>query len=93
MAGLGVFGAGLVVAGAAGDGGAGGGRALQGLGGGVVPAVAYVCVGRGFPAERRPSVFAVMSTAWMLPSLVSPLLASLVRTTFGWRWVFLGLIP
>lgn len=69
------------------------GRFLQGLGAGVVPAVAYVCVGRGFPAELRPRVFAVMSTAWVVPSLVSPLLASEVAERFGWRWVFLGLIP
>lgn len=69
------------------------GRFLQGLGAGVVPAVAYVCVGRGFPPELRPRVFAVMSTAWVLPSLVSPLLASEVAERVGWRWVFLGLIP
>ena len=69
------------------------GRFLQGLGAGVVPAVSYVCVGRGFPAEMRPKVFAIMSTAWVLPSLVSPLLASIVADSIGWRWVFLGLIP
>ncbi|MFN7148422.1 MAG: MFS transporter [Microthrixaceae bacterium] len=69
------------------------GRFLQGLGAGVVPAVAYVCVGRGFPAELRPRVFAVMSTAWVVPSLVSPLLASEVAERVGWRWVFLGLMP
>ncbi len=69
------------------------GRFLQGLGAGVVPAVAYVCVGRGFPAALRPRVFAVMSTAWVLPSLISPLAAAEVAETFGWRWVFLGLIP
>ena len=34
-----------------------------------------------------------MSTAWVVPSLVSPLLASVVADRFGWRWVFLGLIP
>ena len=69
------------------------GRFLQGLGAGVVPAVSYVCVGRGFPAGMRPKVFAIMSTAWVLPSLVSPLLASVVADSIGWRWVFLGLIP
>lgn len=69
------------------------GRLLQGIGAGVVPAVSYVCVGRGFPAELRPRVFAVMSTAWVVPSLVSPLLASLVADHVGWRWVFLGLVP
>jgi MFS family permease len=69
------------------------GRLLQGVGAGVVPAVAYVCVGRGFPTELRPRVFAVMSTAWVVPSLVSPLLASEIADLFGWRWVFLALIP
>jgi MFS family permease len=69
------------------------GRVLQGIGAGVVPAVAYVCVGRGFPSELRPRVFAVMSTAWVVPSLVSPLLASFVADRVGWRWVFLGLVP
>ena len=34
-----------------------------------------------------------MSTAWVVPSLVSPLLASEIADRFGWRWVFLGLIP
>lgn len=69
------------------------GRLLQGLGAGVVPAVAYVCVARGFSAGLRPRVFAVMSTAWVVPSLVSPLLAAEVAKRFGWRWVFLGLVP
>ncbi len=69
------------------------GRALQGVGAGVVPAVSYVCVGRGFPPSIHPKVFAVMSTAWIVPSLVSPLLASAVAEAVGWRWVFLGLVP
>ncbi|MEI2696988.1 MAG: MFS transporter [Microthrixaceae bacterium] len=69
------------------------GRLLQGVGAGVVPAVSYVCVGRGFPEMLRPKVFAVMSTAWVVPSLVSPLLASFVADHLGWRWVFLGLVP
>ncbi len=69
------------------------GRFLQGIGAGVVPAVAYVCVARGFAVEDRPRIFAIMSTAWVVPSLVAPLLASAVATTVGWRWVFLGLVP
>jgi len=69
------------------------GRFLQGIGAGVGPAVAYVCVARGFPPEDRPRVFAIMSTAWVVPSLVAPLVASAVAETVGWRWVFLGLVP
>lgn len=69
------------------------GRFLQGLGAGVVPAVSYVVVARGFPSEFHPRVFAAMSTAWVVPALVSPIVASYIGHHLGWRWVFLGLIP
>lgn len=69
------------------------GRVLQGYGAGAVPAVAYVCVGRGFPEERRAKVFAWMATAWVLPALIGPAVAGFVSHQVGWRWVFLGLIP
>jgi MFS family permease len=50
-------------------------------------------VARGFAAEERPRIFAIMSTAWILPSLLAPLAASAVAELVGWRWVFLGLLP
>jgi len=68
-------------------------RALQGLGAGMVPAVAYVCIGRAFDEARRPRMFAVLATAWIVPSLAGPALAPVVADRFGWRWVFAGLIP
>jgi len=69
------------------------GRALQGLGAGALPAVAFVCVGRAVPPAERPRVLAWMSSAWMIPSVAGPLLAAWVAETIGWRWVFLGLLP
>ncbi len=69
------------------------GRALQGLGAGALPAVAFVCVGRAVPAPERPRVLAWMSSAWMIPSVAGPLLAAWVAESIGWRWVFLGLLP
>ena len=41
----------------------------------------------------RPKLFAAFSAAWVLPALVGPLLAGLVTTHLGWRWVFLGMLP
>jgi MFS family permease len=70
-----------------------GGRFLQGLGGGAVPAVAYAAIGRSFPPQLRPRVFAIMSTAWVVPGLIGPGLSSVVAQAFGWRWVFAGLLP
>lgn len=69
------------------------GRVLQGYGAGTVPAVAYVCVGRAFAEDRRPRVFAWMSTAWVVPSLIGPSAAGFLGEHIGWRAVFLGLIP
>ncbi len=94
LAGLGLFAAGLVAGGtarsmpvlvAA--------RAVQGIGGGVVPATAYVVISRGYPAPSHPRMFAVLSSAWVVPGLLGPAIAAAVNAAFGWRWVFLGLLP
>src|SRR4051794_7383425 len=69
------------------------GRFLQGLGGGAVPSVAYAAIGRSFPPQLRPRVFAIMSTAWVIPGLIGPGVSSVVAQAFGWRWVFAGLLP
>lgn len=69
------------------------GRLLQGLGGGAVPAVAYAAIGRSFPPQLRPRVFAIMSTAWVIPGLIGPGVSSVVAQSLGWRWVFAGLLP
>jgi MFS family permease len=69
------------------------GRALQGLGAGAVPAVAYVAIGRRLPDRVRPRMMAVLSTAWVAPGLAGPAASAAVAQLFGWRWVFLGLVP
>jgi MFS family permease len=38
-------------------------------------------------------MFAVLSTAWVVPGLIGPAVAALVAAAVGWRWVFLGLLP
>ena len=92
--GLGLFALGLVIGGTAPDMAVlVAGRAVQGLGAGVVPAIAYVAISRCYPDHVRPRMFAVLSTAWVVPGLVGPAIAALVATAVGWRWVFLGLIP
>jgi len=69
------------------------GRGLQGVGAGAIPAVAYVSIGRSYPEGLQPRVFAVLSTAWVVPGLGGPVLSALVAEQVGWRWVFLGLLP
>jgi MFS family permease len=94
LAGLTLFGIGLLVGGLAPSMAMlVGGRLVQGLGAGAIPTVAYVAIGRGFPDSARPLMFAFLSTAWVVPGLLGPGLASVVAATIGWRWVFLGLLP
>jgi MFS family permease len=69
------------------------GRVAQGVGAGVIPAVAYASVGRGYPPELRPRVFAVFSSAWVVPGLVGPVAASAIERWSSWRIVFLALLP
>jgi len=68
-------------------------RLVQGLGAGAIPAVGYAVIGRSYPPEARPRMFALLSTAWVVPALVGPGLAVVVGEHVGWRWVFLGLLP
>jgi MFS family permease len=68
-------------------------RAVQGLGAGAIPAVAFLVIGRTYPDELRPRMFAILSTAWVVPGIAGPALAAFVGDHVGWRSVFLGLLP
>ena len=70
-----------------------GARFLQGLGGGAIPPIAYVSIGRALPESLRPRMFATLSTAWVLPGIIGPALSGAVADHIGWRVVFLGLLP
>ncbi|HYA50258.1 MAG TPA: MFS transporter [Streptosporangiaceae bacterium] len=94
VGGLVLFGSGLAVAGLAPSMAVlVAGRVLQGLGAGAVPSVAYAAIGRSFPGPLQARMMAVLSTAWVVPGLAGPALAAEVAHAFGWRWVFLGLLP
>jgi MFS family permease len=94
VAGVVLFGAGLALAGLAPSMGVlVAGRVLQGVGAGAVPSVAYAAIGRSLPGTLRPRMMAVLSTAWVAPGLAGPAVSAEVARLFGWRWVFLGLLP
>ena len=68
------------------------GRAMQGLGGGLLIVPLYVLIGSVASPRHRPSFFASFSLAWVLPSLVGPAIAGHVTQIWGWRYVF-GVVP
>ncbi len=94
LLGIGLFAIGLLIAGAAQSmemlivG-----RFIQGLGGGAVPPIAYVAIGRTLPEHLRPRMFATLSTAWVLPGVLGPGIAGVVAEAFSGRWIFFGLLP
>jgi MFS family permease len=69
------------------------GRVVQGFGAGAVVVAVYVVIALVYPQRDRPAASALIAAVWVVPSLVGPLVAGLVTEHFGWRWVFLGLVP
>lgn len=89
--GVGVFVAGLLIAGVAPSMAVlTVGRGVQGFGSGVYIVALYVVVAQRFPARLQPRVFAAFAAAWVLPALVGPAIAGLIVDHVGWRWVFLA---
>jgi MFS family permease len=64
------------------------GRALTGLGGGLLVVMLYVIAGRVYPDAVRPRLFTYISAAWVLPSLLGPPISALLTEHASWRWVF-----
>ncbi|WP_030794940.1 MFS transporter [Streptomyces sp. NRRL S-920] len=67
------------------------GRAVQGLGGGLVIVALYVVVSRAYPEHLRPAIMAAFAASWVVPSVVGPLVSGTVTEHLGWRWVFVGI--
>ena len=92
--GLGLFSVGLLVGGLAPSMGVlVAARVAQGIGAGAIPAIAYTTVGRRYPAALRPRVFAVFSSAWVIPGLIGPAAAGAIEHALSWHFVFLALLP
>ncbi|MFC5370070.1 MFS transporter [Arcanobacterium bovis] len=68
------------------------GRAIQGLGSGLLIVPLYVMVSGYIPKQKQPAVFASFAAAWILPSLIGPVIAGIFVDYLHWRWVF-GITP
>jgi MFS family permease len=94
LAALGLFAAGLLVAGTATAFPVLlAGRAVSGLGGGLLGVSIYVVVADVYPQALQPRVFGALSAAWVLPGIIGPAVAGWVTTHVSWRAVFLGVLP
>lgn len=64
------------------------GRFVQGFGGGILSAMAYVLVGKSFPEPMWPRVAALLSGAWSMSVLIGPLMGGAFATWGNWRGSF-----
>ena len=69
------------------------GRLVQGIGSGAILASTYASIARAYTEIQRPRIFAIISTAWVLPAIVGPAAAAFIATAFGWRTVFFSVLP
>ncbi|GIG66317.1 MFS transporter [Phytomonospora endophytica] len=67
-----------------------GGRVVQGLGAGLLSVSLYVVVGKAYPKDLQPRIFAAFAAAWVVPSIVGPALTGVIVERLDWRWVFLA---
>ncbi|MEE4661921.1 MAG: MFS transporter, partial [Halieaceae bacterium] len=66
-----------------------GGRVLQGIGGGIGWTLTFALISLTCPPAEKARAVAAMDIAWVLPSLLAPLLGGILVQYFSWRWVFL----
>src|SRR6266446_7923161 len=64
------------------------GRFVQGLGGGLIAALAYVLVRNIFPEGLWPRVFGVLAGVWSVSVLLGPLIGGLFAGYGNWRGAF-----
>lgn len=69
------------------------GRAVQGIGAGVIYAIAMGTIAKAYPESKRARILALLSFAWIVPGMVGPGLGAFIATHFGWRWAFIAPIP
>ncbi|MDQ3655637.1 MAG: MFS transporter [Chloroflexota bacterium] len=69
------------------------GRALQGFGAGGMFSCIYAVISVAYEDRLRPAILAVVSSAFIIPSLIGPTLAGFISEQYSWRYVFFGFLP
>ena len=69
------------------------GRALQGVGEGIISALCYTLIPELFPGRLIAKVFGAEAVVWATAAFGGPLLAGLVTETISWRAAFLINVP
>ena len=68
-------------------------RAVQGLGGGVMMALAFITVGDLFTPAERGKYQGFVAAVFGLSSVIGPTLGGFITDTLSWHWVFYLNLP
>lgn len=70
-----------------------GGRALQGLGGGILFALSYALIRIVFTENLWSRAMGVVSGMWGIATLCGPAIGGIFAESGHWRWAFWALLP
>jgi EmrB/QacA subfamily drug resistance transporter len=68
-------------------------RAVQGIGGGAIYALAFILIGVLYPPEKRAKMQGIISSIWGLSSILGPLAGGIIVEHWSWRWIFFVNLP
>jgi len=68
-------------------------RALQGIGGGIMMANAFIVIGDLFPPAERGKYQGLITAVFGLSSIIGPALGGFITDNLSWHWIFYVNLP